>query len=831
MAGAERTLLAKFEGKVDPSLSAAAGKTKTVLDQAADEVESSSKRHNESMMMLATGFGAAIGTIVGDALVRAKDAVVDFVKGSVDAASDLKESVGLTTMIFGDQAAAMDAFFKGSAKSIGMNEAAARQASGELGGALLNLGFTMDESAKWSEILLRTSADMGAAFNMSTNDAIVAIGSGIRGESEPLKKFNVFLTDAAVKAKALELGLYSGKGALDANAAAQARLALIMEGTSPVQGNFADTSRDNAGAQKVFAASLVDVQAKLGGMLLPVMKTWLNLMVDDGLPAIEGFVSWMGEAGEWIQLNASWLVPLVGGVGALGLAIAGLGLVGWIASLGGVSAALTLLGGKLAATTIATYAVQTAQLVARGGVIAWTAVQWLLNAALSANPIGLVILALAALGVGLKLAWDNSETFRAIVMGAWEGIQTAAKAVGDWFVNWLLPGLAGVWKGIETGFGGLVDWFSGWGRQVRDAISGPISWVATHVINPLLGGIEKVAGIFGLKWTLPRVPVPQAAGFADGGYTGPGGKWQPAGVVHAGEVVWSQEDVAAWGGPQAVDRMRLTRLSGFAGGGIVPNPRQGFRGYDPKALAAMQAWAAATGVTWHMTGNGGARSYADQKRAWDLYRAGRGPLAANPDRGGPHMYPAIAMDLSPRPGERPSARATLGQFGLGLTVPGEPWHVGWLGGRGGGMTSGGGMFDPIGMLRDMIKLPTLAGAGVFGELLNSMPGRLLAGAADEIKHALGFDSGGWLQPGATLAVNATGRPEAVLTAGQWDVVRQAVTGQSDLSRVVELLEELVRILGDAVLGNLTLVAEDSEQRQLLEDVVRLVRRQRRAGVS
>lgn len=53
-----------------------------------------------------------------------------------------------------------------------------------------------------------------------------------------------------------------------------------------------------------------------------------------------------------------------------------------------------------------------------------------------------------------------------------------------------------------------------------------------------------------------------------GGYTGSGGKFEPAGIVHRGEVVWSQDDVAAHGGPQAVDRMRRSR-AGYASGGIV----------------------------------------------------------------------------------------------------------------------------------------------------------------------------------------------------------------------------------------------------------------------
>ncbi|MFX9721246.1 tape measure protein [Acinetobacter baumannii] len=45
-------------------------------------------------------------------------------------------------------------------------------------------------------------------------------------------------------------------------------------------------------------------------------------------------------------------------------------------------------------------------------------------------------------------------------------------------------------------------------------------------------------------------------GFADGGYTGSGGKYEPAGIVHKGEVVWSQDDIRRWGGVGLVENMR-----------------------------------------------------------------------------------------------------------------------------------------------------------------------------------------------------------------------------------------------------------------------------------
>jgi phage-related minor tail protein len=58
-------------------------------------------------------------------------------------------------------------------------------------------------------------------------------------------------------------------------------------------------------------------------------------------------------------------------------------------------------------------------------------------------------------------------------------------------------------------------------------------------------------------------------GYADGGYTGPGGKYQPAGIVHKGEGVLSQEDMSALGGPAAFYALRHAIHHGYADGGVV----------------------------------------------------------------------------------------------------------------------------------------------------------------------------------------------------------------------------------------------------------------------
>ncbi|HFX6378935.1 TPA: tape measure protein [Acinetobacter baumannii] len=69
--------------------------------------------------------------------------------------------------------------------------------------------------------------------------------------------------------------------------------------------------------------------------------------------------------------------------------------------------------------------------------------------------------------------------------------------------------------------------------------------------------------------SLIQAATPQ--GFADGGYTGNGLKHTPAGIVHKGEVVWSQDDIKRWGGVSVVESMRTSSPSGYANGGYVSN--------------------------------------------------------------------------------------------------------------------------------------------------------------------------------------------------------------------------------------------------------------------
>lgn len=89
--------------------------------------------------------------------------------------------------------------------------------------------------------------------------------------------------------------------------------------------------------------------------------------------------------------------------------------------------------------------------------------------------------------------------------------------------------------------------------------------------------------------TLTALKTIKGQQFYGGGYTGDGGKYEPAGVVHAGEVVWSQEDVKRFGGVRAVEAIRPTALNGYVTGGPVSPFENRSRPALSRSSAAAQA--------------------------------------------------------------------------------------------------------------------------------------------------------------------------------------------------------------------------------------------------
>lgn len=200
--------------------------------------------------------------------------VIGAIGDTIAAASDLGESVNAVGKVFQDEAYKVEAFGRTAAQAVGLSKREVNELAVTVGGQLKNLG--MEDFADQTLILTQRAADMASVFNTDVSTAVTAIASGLRGESEPLRKFNVNLSRSAIVAKA----------AADGITEAQAAVALIMEQTADTAGDFADTSTGLANASRTLAAEWENLQAAAGQYLEPTAAAIVSFLAT--IPAGRG---------------------------------------------------------------------------------------------------------------------------------------------------------------------------------------------------------------------------------------------------------------------------------------------------------------------------------------------------------------------------------------------------------------------------------------------------------------------------------------------------------------------------------------------------------------
>lgn len=220
------------------------------------------------------GRAIAVGLGVGLA------AAIPLAMKAGDAASDLAEQVNKTGAVFKASAPEIVEWSTSTSQSLGISQRAALEAAGTFGNMLVPMGFARDAAGEMSTRMVELAADLSSFNNASPEETLDAIRAGLAGESEPLRRFGVFLSDARLKQEALNQGLYDGKGALDANAKAQATYSLILKDTADAQGDFARTSDGVANSQRIARAELENAAATTGRVFVPVMAKVLTVVND-----------------------------------------------------------------------------------------------------------------------------------------------------------------------------------------------------------------------------------------------------------------------------------------------------------------------------------------------------------------------------------------------------------------------------------------------------------------------------------------------------------------------------------------------------------------------
>lgn len=209
----------------------------------------------------------------------------------------------------------------------------------------------------------------------------------------------------------LQAGAYTGNFR-DAMAAGEITAeefndAIQLVGTDPI-------AVEAAKSTETFEGSLGNLQASLVGVISDIL-TKLKPAFTEIVNTLANVVSWIGE-------NADWLGPLAMGIG-----------------------------------------------IAVAAIAAWTAVQWLLNVALTANPIGLIVVAIGLLIGAIILLVQNWDTVVAWLTEVWQGFVDWIVSVIDGFVAWWNE----IWAAVGSFFSDVWDNLVNW---VRDLVLGWIMW-------------------------------------------------------------------------------------------------------------------------------------------------------------------------------------------------------------------------------------------------------------------------------------------------------------------------------------------------------------------
>jgi hypothetical protein len=206
---------------------------------------------------------------------------------AVKSASNFEAEFEGVNQVFGEAAKSVQRFAEQAAQSAGLSATEALQASKIFGLFATGAGLGAEEAAKFSTTMVQLAGDLGSFNDVPTAEALAAIQSGLMGQSEPLRKFGVFLDDARLKQEALNMGIYDGTGPLSTQQKMMASYSAILAQTSVQQGDFVKY-QDTLGNQlKTISTEFDNLSKDIGLMLIPA--------ITDALPQIKEMARQLGD--------------------------------------------------------------------------------------------------------------------------------------------------------------------------------------------------------------------------------------------------------------------------------------------------------------------------------------------------------------------------------------------------------------------------------------------------------------------------------------------------------------------------------------------------------
>jgi hypothetical protein len=293
------------------------------------------------------------------------------------------------------------------------------------------------EQEKIFDRTTKAAVDMAAALGGDVASKAQLLGKALNDPAEGLSKLTrlgVTFTDAQQE----QIKAMSAAGD---TAAAQA---LILDELGKKFGGSAEAQATGSAKAKVAIGNL---QETIGALLIPVVEK-VSVLLAAAAVILQDVIG-------WFQRHQAIAITL------------GAALALIVTALVAYAAAVKLVGIYTKVVTVATKL--------------WAAAQWLLNAAMSANPIALVVIALAALVAGVVLAYKHFEPFREVVDAVASALTDGLGAALSWVTDTLLPGLA-------DGLDAVVGFFTGLPGAILSYVADAATWLY-DLGQKILGGL------------------------------------------------------------------------------------------------------------------------------------------------------------------------------------------------------------------------------------------------------------------------------------------------------------------------------------------------------
>jgi hypothetical protein len=434
-----------------------------VADKFGDRASGAFHRASKSGMTFRARMSDIAGGIIGASLVqRGARALWDFGKNAVELASSLNEVQNVVKVTFGDSEKDINNFAKSAIKNFGLSELQAKQFTGSLGAMMKSSGIKGKPLIEMSTGLSALAGDFASFYNLPIEEAFDKIRSGISGETEPLKRIGVNMNVANLEAFALTQGLNKQWKAMTQAEQVALRYNYLMSVTKDAQGDFNRTLKDSYANQKrVFQTMLQQTAARTMSKLLPTLT--------QGFAKLNEFMGKIDadKLGNGLMkiVNAGiWLVQVLWKLRYVIMAVAG-GFAAYKISIFAVMAAqkIMMLAGWIKYIIMMRSVIMKAITMTK----AWAVVQKILNVVMSLNPVGLIIIGIAALIAIIIVAIKYYDKFGAallVILGPIGMIVSAFKKIYD------------RWDEIKTAFSteGIIAGFKKLGQVIFDGILYPI---------------------------------------------------------------------------------------------------------------------------------------------------------------------------------------------------------------------------------------------------------------------------------------------------------------------------------------------------------------------